>query len=313
MRIAVVGAGAVGGYFGARLAASGLDVSFIARGKHLKSMQKSGLRIKSIQGNWEIHSQFTANPDQVGPVDLILFGVKSQDTEEAAKALAPLMSGKTTVLSLQNGVDNPEKIARLWSADRTLAGVVYIAAQVSEPGVIEHSAGGKIVLGSLNATAKETACNVQSVLAGANVPCDVSSEIHTVLWKKLAWNAPFCALSCLLRMTVGEILASNSLEDLIRNCIEEVRDAARCLGIDLPSSIAQETVGFSHSLGNAKPSMLQDLEAGKPLEYEALNGIVVKVLHQAEKRAPINEIFYTALKFIDQDLRAKQSSSKASG
>ena len=313
MRIAVVGAGAVGGYFGARLAASGLDVSFIARGEHLKSMQKNGLRINSIQENLEIHSHFTSNPDQVGPVDLILFSVKSQDTEEAAKLLAPLMSRETMVLSLQNGVDNPEKIARLWGAHRTLAGVVYIAAQVSEPGVIKHSAGGRIVLGPLEAPNQETARKVQSVLAAANVPCDVSSEIRTVLWKKLAWNSPFCALSCLLRMTVGEVLASNSLKDLIRNCIEEVQDAAQCSGIDLPSSIAQETVDFSHSLGDAKPSMLQDLEAGKPLEYEALNGIVVKVLHQAGKRAPINEIFYSALKYIDQDLRSKQSDSKGLG
>ena len=108
-------------------------------------------------------------------------------------------------------------------------------------------------------------------------------------------------------------MASNSLKDLIRNCIEEVQDAAQCRGIDLPSSIAQETVDFSHSLGDAKPSMLQDLEAGKPLEHEALNGIVVKVLHQAGKRAPINEIFYSALKYIDQDLRSKQSDSKGLG
>ena len=313
MRIAVVGAGAVGGYFGARLAASGLDVSFIARGEHLKSMQKNGLRINSIQENLEIHSHFTSNPDQVGPVDLILFSVKSQDTEEAAKLLAPLMSRETTVLSLQNGVDNPGKIARLWGAHRTLAGVVYIAAQVSEPGVIKHSAGGRIVLGPLEAPNQETGRKVQFVLAAANVPCDVSSEIRTVLWKKLAWNSPFCALSCLLRMTVGEVLASNSLKDLIRNCIEEVQDAAQCRGIDLPSSIAQETVDFSHSLGGAKPSMLQDLEAGKPLEYEALNGIVVKVLHQAGKRAPINEIFYSALKYIDQGLRSKQSGSNGLG
>jgi 2-dehydropantoate 2-reductase len=313
MRIAVMGAGAVGGYFGARLAASGLDVSFVARGEHLRSMQKHGLRVKSIQGDLEIHSRFTSNPEDVGPVGLILFSVKSADTEEAAKSLAPLMSGKTTVLCLQNGVDNPEKIARLWGADRTLASVVYIAAAVREPGVIEHSAGGRIVLGSLDAPGQESARNVQSILARSHVPCDVSSEIRTVLWRKLAWNSPFCALSCLLRMMVGEIMASDSLKHLIEGCIEEVRDAARCRGIDLPPSIVQDTLGFSRSLGDVKPSMLQDLEAGKPLEHEALNGIVVKILHQAGKRAPINEIFYTALKYMDHDLRAKQSRSKGLG
>jgi len=312
MRIAVMGAGAVGGYFGARLAASGLDVSFIARGEHLRATQTHGLRVRSIQGDLAIHSRFTSNPVDVGPVDLILFSVKSPDTEEAAKSLTPLMSEKSTVLSLQNGVDNPEKIARLWGADRTLASVVYIAAAVREPGVIEHSGGGRIVLGSLDAPDQESARDIQSILGRSHIPCDVSSEIRTVLWRKLAWNSPFCALSCLLRMTVGEIMASDSLRHLVRGCVEEVREAARCRGIHLPPSIAQDTLDSSHRLVDVKPSMLQDLEAGKPLEHEALNGIVVRILHQAGKRAPINEIFHTALKLIDQDLRARQSRSKGS-
>ena len=313
MRIAVMGAGAVGGYFGARLAASGQDVSFIARGEHLRAIQKHGLKVKSIRGDLQIHSQFTADPHQIGPVDLVLFSVKSQDTEEAAKSLVPLMREQTAVLSLQNGVDNPDKVARLWGSERTLAGVAYIAAQLTEPGVIEHSGAGRLVMGSLNAQGHETASNVQSIFASANVPCDISDDIVTVLWNKLAWNAPFCALSCLLRMTVGEILASNSLKDLIRTCVDEVRDAAQCRGIELPSSTAQDIIEFSRSIGYAKPSMLQDLEAGKPLEHEALNGTVVKVLHQVGKRAPINEILYASLQHLDQEIRAKRSGSKGMG
>ena len=313
MRIAVMGAGAVGAYFGARLSASGLDVSFIARGEHLRSLQKNGLKIKSIQGDLEIYSRFTSNPEEVGPVDLILFSVKSQDTEEAGRSAAPLMSEKTTILSLQNGVDNPEKIGRLWGEDRTLAGVVYIAARVTEPGLLEHSAGGRIVLGSLDPRRQEMARKTEAILARAKIPCDVRSDIRTVLWKKLAWNAPFCALSCLLRMTVGEILASDSLKELITGCVEEVRLAAQCRGFELPSSTADETVKFSRSLGDAKPSMLQDLEAGKSLEYEALNGIVVRLLHEAGKRAPINEILYATLKYIDHDIRAKQPTFKGLG
>lgn len=305
MRIAVIGAGAVGGYFGARLAAFGLDVSFIARGEHLRAMRDHGLKIKSVQGDLEIHSKFTDNPADIGPVDVVLFCVKSQDTEEAAKSLDPLMSAKTTVLSLQNGVDNPEKIARLWGADRTLIGVVYIASRIAGPGVIEHSAGGRIVLGPLDPAARETARDVAAVLAGAKISCEVSSEIDTVLWKKLAWNAPFCALACLLRMTVGEILAEESVRPVITGCIEEVRAAARQRGIALPPATAEETLSLSRSLGNAKPSMLQDLEAGKPLEYEALNGVVIKILHEAGKRAPINEIFHTALKHIDREPRGR--------
>ena len=307
MRVAVMGAGAVGGYFGARLAASDIDVTFIARGEHLKAMRENGLRIKSIQGDLEIFANFASGSDQIIPVDLVLFAVKSQDTEAAARSLAPFMGQKTAILSLQNGVDNTDKIARLWGGDRSLAGVAYIAARVFAPGIIEHSGGGRIILGALHAGGQENARNAHSILTRAKISCDISSDIRADLWKKLAWNAPFCALSCLLHMTVGDISGSPSLEAVIRGCIEEVREAARCVGVDLASSTAQEALSFSTTLRNFKPSMLQDREAGKSLEHEALNGIVVKILQQSGKRAPINEILYGALRYIDQDLRVKQS------
>jgi 2-dehydropantoate 2-reductase len=306
MRVAVMGAGAVGAYFGARVAASGVDVTFIARGEHLKAMQQNGLRIESIQGNLEIPSEHVSSSDGNAPVDLVLFAVKSQDTDEAARSLAPFMGPHTAILSLQNGVDNADKIARLWGSDRSLAGVAYIAARISAPGVIEHSGGGRIALGSLAAGGEDNVRAVHSILTQAKIPCDTSSNIREVLWRKLAWNAPFCALSCLLRMTVGDILGSTSLEALIRGCIDEVREAARCRGIDLPPSMAQDILDSSIALRDVKPSMLQDLEAGKPLEHEALNGVVVRILQQAGRRAPINEILYTALTHIDRDLRAKQ-------
>jgi len=208
-------------------------------------------------------------------------------------------------------VDNADKVARLWGGDRSLAGVAYIAARISAPGVIEHSGGGRIVLGSLHAGAQDHVRAVHSILAQARISCDVSSDIQEVLWKKLAWNAPFCALSCLLHMTVGDILDAASLEALVRGCVEEVREAARCRGIDLPPSTAQEVLTSSIALRNVKPSMLQDLEAGKALEHEALNGAVVRILQQSGKRAPINEILYSALSHLDRDLRAKQSGEGA--
>ena len=178
---------------------------------------------------------------------------------------------------------------------------------MSAPGVIEHSGGGRIVLGSLLAGGGGHARHVHSALVRAQVSCDLSSDILEVLWQKLAWNAPFCALSCLLHMTVGEILDSPSLDVLVRACIEEVRDAARYRGIDLPPSTAQDALDVSAALRHVKPSMLHDLEAGKPLEHEALNGVVVKILQQSGKRAPINEILYSALRHIDQGLRVEHS------
>jgi 2-dehydropantoate 2-reductase len=301
-----MGAGAVGGYFGARLAASGATVVFIARGEHLEAMRQHGLRVKSLHGDLDIHSEFASGSDRIAPVDLVLFAVKSQDTEEAARSLAPVMGRTTVVLSLQNGVDNADRIARLWGGDRSLAGVAYVSARVSAPGVIEHSGGGRIALGPLRAAGTDHAHVAQSILTQAEIPCEISPDIRTVLWRKLVWNAPFCALSCLLRMTVGDILGSAALEAMVRGCIDEVREAARCCGVDLPPSVAEEALSASVPLRSVKPSMLQDLEAGKPLEHEALNGLVMKILQQAGKRAPINEILYGALARIDEDLRTRR-------
>jgi len=307
MRIAVMGTGAVGGYFGARLAAAGQNVAFIARGSHLEAMRKEGLKVKSAQGDLHIRSLFTHDPSEVGPVDAVLFCVKSYDTENAAAKLAPMVGEKTVILSLQNGVDNPDKIAAHYGKARTLAGVVYLGALVSNPGTIRHSAGGRIVLGDVDGEASDPAKRVEQILSGAQIPCAVSAEIRKVMWTKLVWNAPFCALACLGRATVKEIIESESLRKLAAECMEEVREAARSTGIELAPSVVEETFKFSQGLGDFKPSMLQDLEAGKPLECEALNGIVVALLAQKGKRAPINEVTYAVLKFLDHRIRAARA------
>ena len=158
LRIAVIGTGAVGGYFGAKLAAAGHELVFLARGKHLDALRRDGLRIVSPSGNRHVRNAvFTASGEAIENVELVLFCVKSYDTETAAKAFAPLVGARTTILSLQNGVDNPEKLAELWGDDRILAGVVYIGAQIDAPGVIHHANGGKIVFGRLDGKANEGA------------------------------------------------------------------------------------------------------------------------------------------------------------
>ena len=304
MRIAVMGTGAVGGYFGAKLAAAGDDVVFIARSRHLPALRRNGLRIESSTGDVHVRNAlFTDSPAHAGMVDLVLFCVKSYDTTEAAAALAPMITNGTAILSLQNGIDNPGKIAGLWGSERTLAGVVYIGAEVSAPGVIQHSSGGKIVLGPLSGHAAETAQSVEQTLSRAAIPCEISSAIEQVQWAKLLWNAPFCAISCLTRSTVREIVESEALTDLVRDCMKEVRAAARIRGIDLKTELFDQTLAFSGGLGDFKPSMLQDLEAGKPLEYDALNGFVMRLLEQAGEQAPMSKVFHSTLSFLDKKLR----------
>jgi 2-dehydropantoate 2-reductase len=305
MRIAVMGTGAVGGYFGAKLAAAGHELIFIARGRNLAALKHDGLRIDSFQGNLHIRKAlFTDDPAVAKAVDFVLFCVKSYDTEFAAKALAPFIGQTTRVLSLQNGVDNPSRIAQIWGAEQTLVGVVYIGAQVVQPGTIKHSSGGKIVVGELDGGLHEATRTIARVLLAANIPCEITVEIAKAQWRKLLWNAPFCAISCLTRATARETAESPSLRKLAIDCMAEVIAAAKTQGYDLAPEWVDETLQFSQSLGDFKPSMLQDLEAGKPLEFEAFNGVVVKLLRQAGREAPTNQVFYGALSYLDKRIRA---------
>jgi 2-dehydropantoate 2-reductase len=308
MRIAIMGTGAVGGFFGAKLAAASNDVAFIGRGAHLAAMRREGLTVESPQGNLHIdQALFTDDPTHIGEVDLILFCVKSYDTEPTARSLRPMISDTTIILSLQNGIDNADKIKQLWPDALTLAGVVYIGAQLSRPGLIKHSTGGKIVFGGLDGSVQERTRAVEQVFSSAQILCELSRDIRQVQWRKLLWNAPFCAISCLTHATVKDIVESDSLTKLALDCMREVREAAKIQGIHLSNDLFDETFAFSRALGDFKPSMLQDLEAGKPLEFEAFNGIVVDLLKQAGKQTPINQVFNAALQHIDRRVRMRKS------
>ena len=304
MRIAVIGSGAVGGYFGAKLAEAGHELVFFARGRHLEALRRNGLRIITPSGNLSVRDAvFTASPEAIHAVDLVLFCVKSYDTETAAIAFGSLADNRATILSLQNGIDNPEKLARLWGEERTLAGVVYVGAQIDSPGVIAYFNGGKIVFGALDRESNESATAVERVLSEARIPCEMSGNIRKVQWGKLLWNAPFCAIGCLARANVRQIVESEELTQLAVGCMSEVQSAALVRGIELRRSLFDETIAFSRGLGDFKPSMLQDLEARKPLEYEAFNGIVTKILTQAGQAAPINQSFYALLQHLDKNIR----------
>jgi 2-dehydropantoate 2-reductase len=306
MRIAVMGAGAVGAYFGARLSVSGHNVAFLARGAHLDALRREGLRIDSPAGNLRIQNAlFTNDPGEIAAVDLILFCVKSYDTDAAVGALAPMIGNATTILSLQNGVDNADKIAARWDEKRTLAGVVYLGSQLYGPGTIKHSAGGRIVFGELDGSVRDTTQSIERALTAAQIPCEISKDIRKAQWRKLLWNAPFCAISCLTHTTVKEIIESDSLRQLTVDCMNEVREAAHTKNVNLEPELLDETLNFSKTLGDFKPSMLQDLEARKPLEYEAFNGIVVKLRRQAGKDAPVNQVFYGTLEYLDKKIRGE--------
>lgn len=305
MRITVVGTGAVGGYFGAKLAAAGHDLVFLARGRNLAALQRNGLLIESFQGPLHIRQAlFTDDPAAIRTADLVLFCVKSYDTEAAATALAPFISRTTKLLSLQNGIDNSSRIARICGSDQTFAGVVYIGAELVQPAVVKHSTGGKIVFGQLDGGVREETRKIEQAFLAAHVPCEISLKMAQAQWRKLLWNAPFCAISCLTNATTRDIVESPSLCKLAIDCMGEVIAAGKTQGVGLVSEWIDETLAFARTLGDFKPSMLQDREAGKPLEFEAFNGAVVNLLRQTGQQAPVNQVFYGALAYLDKKIRA---------
>jgi len=306
MRIGVMGSGAVGGYFGAKLARNRHQVAFLARGAHLAAMRANGLQVKSPNGDLQIHdAQFTDDAASAGQVDLILFCVKSYDTEDAAETIKPMVADRTIILSLQNGIDNPAKLARVYGKQKVLPAVVYVGTQLSAPGVISHTTGGRIVFGPLDGAVNDRIKTLEQTLNEAGIPSQSSSEIRRVQWTKLLWNAPFCAISCLTHADTKQIVESESLVKLAVACMTEVQTAARLDQVDLAVQLFDDVLDFSRSLGDFKPSMLQDLEAGKPLEYEAFNGYIVRLLKDAGQPAPVNECFYRMLKFLDARIRGE--------
>lgn len=306
MRIAVMGSGAVGGYFGAKLAEAGHELAFIARRRHLQALAAKGLKIVKADGDLLIRqAKFTDDAAHIGKVDLILFCVKSYDSESAAQQIKPLVGGATLILSLQNGIDNPDKLARLFDAKQILPAVVYVGTQLTAPGEITYSNGGRIIFGQLDGGAGAAAQSLQETLSAAGIPCELSQQIGQLQWTKLLWNASFCAISCLAQANVKEIVESPSLTQLALDCMSEVQTAAQTRSIVLRRQQFDEILAFSRTLGPFKPSMLQDLQSGKPLEYQAFNGIVAETLEQAGIPAPINRTFYAALKFLDQRIRER--------
>lgn len=291
-----MGAGAVGSYFGGLLAKAGLDVTFIARGPHLKALQSQGLRVKSYKGDFSLPVKATSNPGEVGPVDLILFCVKAYQTEEAARLCLPMVGPETVIISLQNGVDNEEKIAAIVGPEKVMGGVAYVGVRIAEPGFIEHSMVGRIVFGELDGKVSQRAQEIEGLFQKSEVPAQATAHIQELLWSKLAWNAAFNAISTLTRTTIQEIVDNPNLKDISRHVMYEVASVAKAQGIAIQEEDLEKGLRLPPHGGDFKTSMLQDLESDKPLEVEELNGFVIKKGKEKGISTPYNYTLYALLK-----------------
>jgi 2-dehydropantoate 2-reductase len=316
MRIVVMGAGAVGAYFGGKLALAGEDVVFVARGANLAALRSAGLRIVEVgTGESRAPKVFHAQPVQAvddpraaGRADLVLVAVKSYDTEAAGAALRPVVTPDTIVLSLQNGIENEAVLATALGMPPLLAGLTHIGAELAGPGVVRRDSGGRVIFGELDGRVSDRAQRVADVFARAGVAHHLSRHIAIMLWDKLSWNAAFNACTAVARRTVGELLAHPDGRVLVRAAMLEVVAVANASGVRLDAArVDPEIERSAVELGSLKTSMQQDRERGRRLEHEALNGAVVRAADRTGVRVPVNRVLYGLLSVLDRQARSAPS------
>ena len=306
MRIAVFGTGGAGGYFGGRLARAGEDVTFIARGEHLRALREHGLRVESVKGDFEIQpAQSTDNPEEVGEVDVVIIGVKAWQVPEAAKALRPLVGSGSYVLPLQNGVEAASQLAAVLGADRVLGGLAKIFSSVVEPGRIRHVGGpASVAFGELDNRPSERVERLRKAFALAGVTVEVPPDIHVALWEKFMFIAPFGGIGAVTRAPIGTLRSLPETRRMLEQGTREVFQVARASNIPLDDDAVARTMAFVDSqppVGTA--SMQRDLVAGRPSELEAWNGAVVRLGQQVGVATPLHAFLYLSL--LPLELRAR--------
>ena len=298
MRIAVMGAGAVGGYLGALLARAGHEVSLVARGRHLQAIQGSGLQVRSEQGEFTAIVQATDQSSDIGPVDLVIHSVKTYHNPEAVPLLHPLLEENTTVLCVQNGVDSWEQVQQALPPNTVLPGAVYIEASVAEPGVVQQQGNvRRLVFGEADGSMTPRIQAIASAMQGVGMPTEISNDITSVLWNKWLFITALAGTTCAAHMGLAELLAVPESRLLVVQVLREIDSLGRKLGVNLDSNIVDKTLHYMETEASSlKASMQKDMETGRPMELDALTGAVVRLGKEAGISTPANEAIYALLK-----------------
>jgi 2-dehydropantoate 2-reductase len=299
MRIAVMGAGGTGGYFGGLLARAGEEVTFIARGAHLEAIRRDGLTIKSVlAGDFTIPAKATDHPADIGPVDLVFFCVKAYDNPVAAELIRPLIGPQTIVLSVQNGIENEQQIGKIIGQQHVAGCISYVSSVIESPGVIAQTAGpGKIIFGEMAGGTSPRTEVLKKTLQKAGITAELHPDIQTALWQKFMAICGVNGVTALTRLPMGEIMACEETRNLLKGSMEEVAAIARARGANLPEGCVQQSVDFFGSLEpSMRGSMYYDLIAGRRLELDVLNGTAVRLGGEHGIPTPLNFAIYAALK-----------------
>jgi 2-dehydropantoate 2-reductase len=317
MKVLIVGAGAVGAYIGARLTLIGVDVTLVARGPQLEAIRERGVQVQSRTGDFQARPKICATLAEVGPVEVVFLGVKAHSLPQLAPQLKAVLAANTTVVSTQNGV--PwwffENFAGEWNglrlervdpggiisaaidARRVIGSIVYFSTEVIAPGIIRHIEGNRISLGEPDGTRSERLRQIADALVASGLRAPITAHIRNEIWVKLLGNVAFNPLSALTGATLGQMVRDPDVSNLAREMMREAQAVAARLGLDLPISIEQRMEG-AKKVGEHKTSMLQDLEAQRPLELEAIVGAIVELGQRIGVPMPHTRTIYSATKLL---------------
>jgi 2-dehydropantoate 2-reductase len=308
MRIAVFGTGAVGGYFGGRLAQAGEDVVFIARGEHLQTLRTRGLRVDSVRGDFVLESvKATDDPTQVGIVDVILVGVKAWQVPEAAEAMRPLVGPETFVVPLQNGVEAPSQLAAVLGSQHVLGGLAKIISFIAGPGHIRHTgAEPYVAFGELDNRPSERGERLRQAFVRAGVTVDIPPNIQTALWEKFLFVVSLGGMGAVTRAPIGVLRSVPETRQMLEQAMHEILAVARAHKIALPENVIGKTLAFVDNLPPGGTTSLQrDIMERKPSELSAWNGAVVRLGQEVRVVTPLHTFIYNSLLPLELQARGQ--------
>jgi 2-dehydropantoate 2-reductase len=304
MKYAVIGAGAVGGLYGAMLSNAGQDVAFVARGAHRDAMVANGLKILSAPdsvGEFSVKCQVETDAAKIGPVDLVILAIKTYSNNETLPTLKPLFGPKTSIITLQNGVDTADELADAFGKDRVIGGATYIAAAIEAPGVIRHTGTHRrIVFGEYFDATPELSPRVaelKSIFEAADIQTEAVTDIQTRVWEKFIYLAPMAAFTAASRLPIGPVWGDEFIREMFLSAVDEVERVARASGIPVADGQRNRIRAYTAGVpGTMRSSLLIDLSQGKKIEVEALQGSVVRRGARAGVPTPIMSALYAVLK-----------------
>jgi 2-dehydropantoate 2-reductase len=298
MRIGAMGAGGVGGYFGARLQQAGHDVVFFARGKHLAALREQGLRLKSTHGDAELKVAVHEDPAETAPVDVVMFAVKLWDTESAAERLRPIVAGHTVVIPFQNGVESVERLGKVLPREAVMGGSAYIATRIAAPGVIEHIGQmARLQFGPVLPSQRAAAEAFLGACKRSSINAEMPDDIVRSIWEKFVFLVAVSSATAVARAPLGVVRSDPDLRRLFEQALRETWTLGRARGVRLADDLVEDRMKFLDTMPHEmKASMAHDLEAGGRLEAPWLCGAVARMSAEAGLDAPVNRTVYAALK-----------------